>query len=150
MNIFSIKERPTLLNKAAWWFHEKWGIPQEAYADSMEASFQSETYPRWYVALEGEEIIGGLGVIDNDFHDRKDLFPNVCALYVEESFRRQGIAGQLLNRVVTDLHQVGINTLYLLTDHHSFYERYGWSFYCLAQGVGENFPSRLYVHYFID
>ena len=39
---------------------------------------------------------GGAGVIENDFHDRKDLTPNVCAVYVEEHCRCQGIAGKLL------------------------------------------------------
>ena len=28
--------------------------------------------------------ISGAGVIENDFHDRKDLTPNLCALFVEE------------------------------------------------------------------
>ena len=27
----------------------------------------------------------------------KDLAPNVCAVYVEEAYRRRGIAGALLN-----------------------------------------------------
>ena len=47
-------------------------------------------------ALDGEQIIGGMGVIKNDFHDKKDLTPNVCAVYTEESYRKQGIAGVLL------------------------------------------------------
>lgn len=42
-------------------------------------------------------IIGGMGVIENDFHDRKDLAPNVCAVYTEEDRRCNGIAGALLN-----------------------------------------------------
>ena len=40
----------------------------------------------------------------------------------------------------------GIGTLYLLTDHTGFYERYGWQFFCMAQGDGEDTPSRLYIH----
>ena len=40
----------------------------------------------------------------------------------------------------------GISTLYLVTDHTSFYERYGWQFYCMVQGDGEEGPSRLYIH----
>ncbi len=31
----------------------------------------------------------------------------------------------------------GIDTLYLITDHTSFYERYGWEFLCMVQGEGE-------------
>ena len=40
----------------------------------------------------------------------------------------------------------GIDTLYLLTDHDSFYERYGWEFFCMARGDGEAELSRMYVH----
>ena len=29
----------------------------------------------WYLCLDDDKIIGGLGVIENDFHDRKDLTP---------------------------------------------------------------------------
>ena len=36
--------------------------------------------PQWYVAIENGRIIGGLGVIENDFHMRVDLTPNVCAV----------------------------------------------------------------------
>ena len=38
------------------------------------------------------------------------------------------------------------DTLYLLTDHTGFYERCGWEFFCMAQGDGEEAPSRMYVH----
>ena len=47
--------------------------------------------------------IGGLGVIENDFHDREDLTPNVCAVYTEEDRRCRGVAGSLLNYVCEDM-----------------------------------------------
>ena len=87
-----------------------------------------------------------MGVIENDFHDRKDLTPNVCAVYTESDFRRRGIAGALLQFVCRDMHEKGIDTLYLLTDHTGFYERCGWEFFCMAQGDGEESLSRMYVH----
>lgn len=34
------------------------------------------------------------GSIENDFHDRKDLTPNICAVYTEEAYRGRGIAGR--------------------------------------------------------
>ena len=40
----------------------------------------------------------------------------------------------------------GVGTLYLLTDHTSFYERYGWEFYCMVRGDGEEGLSRMYIH----
>ena len=102
--------------------------------------------PQWYAAVQGGKIVGGLGVIENDFHDRRDLTPNVCAVYVEEAYRCQGIAGGLLAFVCEDMSRMGIDTLYLLTDHTSFYERYGWEFLCMVQGDGEPAMSRMYIH----
>ncbi len=140
-------DQPALRDRAAMWFHEKWGIPLEAYRESMDQCLTGESsVPQWYVVLDGEEIIAGLGVIENDFHDRKDLTPNVCAVYVEKSHRCRGIAGKMLNFVCEDMAERGIGTLYLLTDHTSFYERYGWQFLCMVQGDGEEEPARMYVH----
>lgn len=95
--IWKIREHPELLDRAAAWFHEKWGVPLEAYRESMAECYTGGgAVPQWYAAVDGDKIIGGMGVIENDFHDRKELTPNVCAVYVEEARRCQGIAGELL------------------------------------------------------
>ena len=89
-------------------------------------------------------LIAGAGVIANDFHDRNDLTPNVCALYVEPELRRRGIAGQLLAHICKDMAAKGIGTLYLITDHTSFYERYGWEYLCMVQG-DDGEQMRMYI-----
>ena len=142
----TLREQPELLDAAADWFHAKWGVPKEAYLACMTAYLKNETEYGWYLCLNREQIIGGLGVIENDFHDRKDLSPNVCAVYTEEAFRGQGIAGRLLTMVVDDMASKGISPLYLVTNHTGFYERYGWQFLCMVQGDGEPNLSRMYVH----
>ena len=142
-----LADRPELLDSAAQWFHEKWHVPLKAYRESMQACLEGESpVPQWYLAMNGGRITGGLGVIENDFQDRTDLTPNVCAVYTEPDCRGRGIAGALLRLVCGDMHERGVDTLYLLTDHTSFYERYGWEFYCMVQGDGENRMSRMYVH----
>ena len=141
-----LRDRKELKDRAAEWFHEKWGVPVEAYLECMDAYIKGDTEYGWYICLDGERIVGGLGVIENDFHDRRDLAPNVCAVYTEEEYRRRGIAGRLLNLVVEDLKAKGITPIYLVTDHTGFYERYGWEFFCMAQGDGEPEPTRLYIH----
>lgn len=141
-----LRERPELMDRAASWFHEKWGVPKEAYLACMTAYLSGETEYGWYLCLDGERIVGGLGVIENDFHDRKDLKPNVCAVYTEEAHRGRGIAGELLNLAAEDMKAKGISPLYLVTDHIGFYERYGWEFFCMAQGDGEEEMTRLYIH----
>ena len=142
----TLREQSELLNIAAEWFHSKWGVPKEAYLKCMEAYLKHETELGWFLCLDGEQIAGGLGVIENDFHNRPDLTPNVCAVYTEESHRCQGIAGNLLNMAVEDLRSKGISPVYLVTDHTGFYEKYGWEFLCMAQGDGEPDMTRMYIH----
>lgn len=144
--ITRLADRPELKEQAAQWFHEKWGVSLEAYLESMEECLENRNaVPQWYCVMDDEKIIAGLGVIENDFYDRKDLAPNVCAVYVEKNYRRQGIAGDMLNFVCADMEKKGIATLYLVTDHTSFYERCGWSFLCMVQGDGEPELSRMYT-----
>ena len=142
----ALREKPELKTPAAEWFHSKWGVPTEAYLECMDAYLGKETEYGWFLCLDGDRIVGGLGVIENDFHDRKDLTPNVCAVYTEESHRKQGIAGNLLNMAVEDLRAKGISPAYLVTDHTGFYERYGWEFLCMVQGDGEPDMTRMYIH----
>ena len=119
----TLRERPAIKDSAAEWFHSKWGVPTEAYLECMEDYLDGKTEYGWYLCLDGENIVGGLGVIENDFHERKDLFPNVCAVYTDVAYRGQGIAGHLLNMVVEDMKAKGISPIYLITDHTGFYER---------------------------
>ncbi len=145
--IIRLHERPAYWEPAAQWFHQRWNVPLEAYRESMRACISGKSpVPAWYLCLEGTNIIGGLGVIENDFHLRKDLTPNLCALYVDPPYRNQGIAGRLLEQVCLDMRMQGIQTLYLLTDHTHFYERYGWEFLCMVEEEGGRGESRLYVH----
>ena len=166
MRIIKLRDKPALIPQAAAWFSAKWGIEEKAYRESMEemaarwreagpeekAKAAALAVPQWYVAVADDEaeggpglIAGGIGVIENDYHDRKDLAPNVCALYVEEEFRGRGLAGELLSVAAGDMRDFGIKTLYLITEHTSFYERYGWRFLCMAQPDGEAEKMRTYV-----
>ena len=114
MEILKLREHSELASEAAEWFHSKWDIPVEEYAGSIQECLTGKSIvPQWYVAVENGKIIGGIGVIENDFHNRKDLTPNVCAVYVEENYRCRGIAGKLLGFVCEDMHSFGLKTLYL-------------------------------------
>lgn len=142
----TLREMPQLEDAAAEWFHSKWHVPKEAYTECMDAYLARETEYGWYLCLYGDRIAGGLGVIENDFHDRKDLKPNICAVFTEEAHRGRGIAGRLLDTAVEDLRTKGTSPVYLVTDHIGFYERYGWEYYCPAQGDGEDHLTRVYIH----
>ncbi len=82
-------------------------------------------------------------VIANDFHDRPDLTPNVCALFVEKEYRNQGIAKEILSFIRKDMGALGISQLYVATDHTGFYERYEWEYLTTVQD-NEGIPVYLY------
>ena len=144
--VVCLREQPSLLEKAACWFSDKWGIPTPAYRESMSGCISRKTeIPQWYIVLNEEgDIIAGAGVIENDFHDRKDLTPNLCALFVEEAYRGRGIAKAILGFVRSDLKKRGIFKLYLVTEHTAFYEKCGWEFLTMAIG-DDRVPMRLYA-----
>lgn len=145
--LIRLTDHPQWKEPAATWFHEKWGVPLDAYLQSMDDALTGNaSVPQWYLALEEDRIVGGMGVIENDFHNRPDLAPNVCAVYTEPDRRGLGIAGTLLHFVCDDMRTQGIDTLYLVTSHTGFYERYGWRYFCPVYCDGEDTPSRMYIH----
>jgi len=128
--IISIRNCPNDAERAIDWFASKWGIPREEYERSINDCIRKDkSLPQWYLAIDEEgEIAGGCGLIQNDFVDRTDLFPYLCALYVEEKARGNALGARLLAHARTDAGRLGFEKVYLCTDHTSYYEKYGWRY----------------------
>ena len=147
MQYINLRDHSAWNERAVKWFHEKWSVPEEAYIESIMACQEAKAaVPQWYIIVEGEKIIAGCGVIENDFHKRKDLSPNVCAVYVEEAYRHQNISREMLNYVCKDMKAMGIETLYLITGHTTFYEKCGWQFLEMVEEDDGNM-IRMYIHH---
>ena len=133
-NLVALRDRPDLIDRAALWFHSKWEVPAQAYRESMELCVAQQTgVPQWYAAVDAQGgIVAGAGVIDNDFHERKDLAPNLCALFVEEGWRGQGLARRIMDFARRDMAGMDVDTLYPVTDLAGFYEQCGWRFLGMA------------------
>lgn len=132
--VILMRNRSDFNERAARWFHEKWKVSEELYVTSIqECQKKQRKIPQWYLVLIEDKIIGGLGVIENDFHKRTDLTPNICALYIEEEYRKLGIAKKLLDFVCKDLSTMGYQDVYLITEHMDFYEKCGWEFHCMVE-----------------
>ena len=71
-------------------------------------------------------IIGNYGLIMNDFISRQDLWPWLCALYVDEAFRGRAFGAQMLEHGIQESRRLDFDNLYLCTDHIGYYEKYGW------------------------
>ena len=128
-HIINIRENPEWLEKAASYFSARWGVDKQLYADSMTDSLSTANpVPRWYLMLRGDEIIGGYGLIENDFMVRDDLCPWLCALYVEPVERGQHLGAQMLEHSRYEAAKLGYDKLYLNTDHAGYYEKYDWRY----------------------
>ena len=127
--IINIREHPDWLDRAADYFASKWGVDRQLYADSMNESLQTANpVPRWYLMLQGDEIIGCYGLIENDFMVREDLCPWLCALYVEPAQRGRQLGAELLEHSRIEAAKLGYKKLYLNTDHIGYYEKYNWRY----------------------
>lgn len=72
-----------------------------------------------------------------------DLYPWICALYIEEKNRGNSYGKLLLEQAKQEAKKAGFKSIYLCTDHVGYYEQYGFKY--LAQGYhpwGEE--SRIY------
>ena len=50
--ITRLTDRPELKAQAAAWFHAKWGVPEQAYLDSMDDALRrAASVPQWYLAM---------------------------------------------------------------------------------------------------
>lgn len=152
LKIISLKDEPHYKELASKFYSSKRGIPQNSYLKSIEEFIKNDNkslYPRWYIVINTKnninEIIGGIGVIKNDFHSRKDLFPNLCALFIETNYRNKGIAKNLINYVCGDLKILGLKKIYLLTDLSSFYEKNNFQFLTMAKNEDSDISSKIYV-----
>ncbi|AOA00561.1 GNAT family N-acetyltransferase [Carnobacterium divergens] len=131
MKYVSIRENPSYAEKAIRYFQEKWGSEETnlLYEDCITSCLTSPSkLPQWYLLLKDETIVGCAGLIPNDFISRMDLYPWLCALYIEEEFRGNSYGELLIEHVKTETKKLGFETLYLCTDHTSYYEKYQFDY----------------------
>lgn len=128
-SIILVNDNPDFLDKSIDYFTEKFGIERRIYEDCISNSITTKSnIPRWYLLIYGENIVGGFGLIANDFVSRQDLYPYLCALYIEEKHRGKKLGQELLLHARKEAKHLGFHKIYLCTDHIGYYEKYGWSY----------------------
>lgn len=142
--IVSIRENPEHLDRAIDYFSSRWHIDRNIYKDCIANSLTTESLlPRWYLMMKGDEIIGSYGLITNDLISRQDLWPWLCALYVEETERGKALGEKLLAHGRREAQKLGFSKVYLCTDHTDYYEKYGWNH--IGQGFGIGYSAKVYA-----
>lgn len=146
MTIVSIREQPELAGEAIRYFQKHWATEESkmVYEDCILNCISSPSpLPQWFLLYDNDRIIGCAGLITNDFISRMDLYPWLCALYIEQDRRGHAYGALLIEYIKKQTKAMGYRQLYLCTDHVGYYEKYGFAY--LAQGYhpwGER--SRIY------
>lgn len=132
MRVVSIREENAFFEEIKWYLKSKWAadkameqIYDDCFANCRKTSLP---LPQWYALMEDKRIIGCAGLITNDFISRMDLYPWICALYIEENKRGQGLGERLIEKAKADAKKAGFRNVYLCTDHVGYYEHYGFSY----------------------
>ncbi len=131
INIRNIRERPDYKDKAIAYFQSKWANEDSlmVYEDCISWSTKTDSpLPVWYLLMDGENIVGCAGLVTNDFISRMDLWPWLCALYIEPDYRGNAYGSLLIAQIKQEAAKAGFSKLYLSTDHVGYYEKYGFAF----------------------
>ena len=131
MTIINIRENHEYLQQAIAYIQSKWGNRRnkKVYEDCISRSIDAKSpLPVWYILMDGKEIIGCAGLITNDFISRMELCPWLCALFIEKKYRGRNLGNLLIEQIKKDVAEMGLDKLYLCTDHKGYYEKYDFTY----------------------
>jgi len=129
MDMISVRQAPELAPRAIAYFQRHWATAETLmmYEDAINRSLgAANPLPQWYLLMENDRILGCAGLITNDFISRGELYPWLCALYVEEAQRGRGCGAKLIEHVAAETRRLGFPQLHLCTDLEGYYERSGF------------------------
>lgn len=129
MDMISVRQAPELALRAIAYFQRHWATAETLmmYDDAINCSLgAANPLPQWYLLMENDQILGCAGLITNDFISRGELYPWLCALYVEETQRGRGYGAKLIEHVAAETRRLGFPQLHLCTDLEGYYERNGF------------------------
>jgi predicted N-acetyltransferase YhbS len=110
----------------AWWSDTDMSLVD--YLRGIEQIAVASRFPAAYVAHDQDQYCGSILLIDNDLDERPQYSPWIAALWVERSFRRQGVATSLIGSARSAARDLGFETCFLCADdsNSAFYVARGF------------------------
>jgi len=134
MYIEHLCNNPEYINKVANWIYDEFVVKTGGSLTYEEVvAYLSETnkkdYPFVFVAVYDNKCMATVSIFENDLKTQKELTPWLASLYVEPKYRGKGVGEKLIERIKSEVKQLGFNTLYLRTEYTAdYYKQLGWDF----------------------
>ena len=134
MTILPLYAAPQYAPQVTDWLWQAFGgetLPRQFFASIVQHSQTAEALPLTFIAVEGEQLLGTIGLWRCDLISRQDLFPWLAALYVAPAARGQGLAKKLALLALDYAREKGIirrilESTAFLTEAIGLYEHLGF------------------------
>ena len=132
--IESIADHLERVDLIARWHFAEWGhLDPSATLEGWTAGLRQRTrrdqIPTTYVALDENELLGSVTLVEHDMLTRPDLSPWLAGVYVTPERRHQDTGSALVRHAVHQTALMGVQRLYLYTHAaRAFYANLGWRF----------------------
>lgn len=143
MKILPLYAMPQYAEQVTDWIWQAFGTSdsRDFFASIVATSQREGQLPLTFVAVEGEKLVGTVGLWRCDLISRQDLYPWLAALYIDENQRGRGLGAKLQQHVIEHARALGYPQLYLYSACKDYYERFGWEYI----GDGLDYPDKV-VH----
>lgn len=133
MEIRFLAQTPALADTLAGWHHAQWAYVYDDWSlDDARAELHDHatrcTKPTTLVALDGDELLGSVSLVDTDAPELADVGDAwLASLYVVPHARGRGLGAALVRALVAHAAFLGVERLWLFTpEHAAFYTKLGW------------------------
>lgn len=140
MKILPLYSVPHHAEHVTDWLWQAFGSDdsRDFFASVVATSQRAGELPMTFVAVEGEQLLGTVGLWRCDLISRQDLYPWLAALYIDERQRGRGLGARLQQHVIDYARHLGYPQLHLYSACKEYYERFGWQYI----GDGLDYPNK--------
>lgn len=132
MKIISVRDTNESHQRFIDYFSKCWAseATKPIYRNCIENTLNTKSsLPQWFLLLDhSNSIIGGVGLVTNDFISRMDLFPWLCALHVEKHARGKGFGSLLIEHACAEAKKLDFEKVYLCTKLTGYYEKHRFTY----------------------
>jgi len=132
MKVENLTQHPHLTEEIALWHYNEWHslYPESSFQEfvqDIEQCLNQEAVPATWVLLDSGKVVGSASVLKQDMTTNQHLSPWLANVYISSEYRGKGLGSLLIEEVMKQVQQTGIETLDLFTeDQACVYKRLGW------------------------